>query len=260
MRITPIIILSFLSITGYSQIKSQEYAGDYPFIYRIINENHNPKSLSMNYIKEIIIKGSIWPEFKILFIKKYDSQGNLLKAKSKPLTLKSKLLRPWYWITTPLRHKYAPPMISEIDSTSLGHINYIKYGTTQENYYYNQNMQLIRINVDYNGGFSTLPKIKEVLLDYDVVNNLTLEKIIWIAGDSSIARHYYIDNQIVKSIATKYYFENIQLSENEYTWRIAENPRIETFQYNYLPTGLLDYIKIIDEQKQSSRQILFEYK
>ena len=200
MRKIPFIVLIFLSLSGYSQIKSQEYSGDYPFIYRIINENQNPKQLSTNNINEIIIKGYIWPEFKVLIKKKYDSQGNLIKAKSKPLTLKSKLMRPWYWLTSPFRHKYTTPTISEIDSTSSGQVVHIRYGSTQEDYTYNQIGQLIRIIVDYTGGFSTNPKIRSVFLEYDSLNNLTLEKISWLAGDSSITSHYYFKNQIIKSV------------------------------------------------------------
>jgi hypothetical protein len=185
----------------------------------------------------------------------------LIKEKSKATTFKSKLLAPWYWLTNPLRRKYSQPEISEIDSTLTRQINYIKYGRIQERYSYNRNGKLTTINFEYNNGdFSTAPKLKKINLDYDSESNLTMEKVEWIAGDSSITRHYYLQNLISRSVVTKYYFENIQLSETEYTWRLAEKPKIETFEYSYLPTGLLDLINIFYENQSIARQITFEYK
>jgi len=253
------IILSLILNVGYSQIVSRMYFGDYPFINRIIESNLNPKIISENHIEKVTIKGNIYEESKIYLIKYYNPEGELIKTKGKPVTFKSKLLAPVNWFTKPFKRKTTQPNISEIDSTKTGKISRIKYDGTVEQYSYNSNGNLTKVTIDYQG-FSTAPKIKEIYLGYDSNENLNNEKVVWVAGESSITTHYYQQNQISRSNVTKYYFENIKLSKTEYTWRIADKPKIESFEYIYLPTGLLDYIKITDENQNTTRQLIFEYK
>ena len=255
-----VLFLSLIVSSVHSQITSRLYFGDYPFFYRALDSNLISENIHRNTITKVEIKGSLWSQSKIYWVKTFDSNGFLIKERAKPTRLKYKLLAPWFWVTKPIRRSYTIPEISEIDSTNTGQINYIKYSGIKESYLYDDNGKLINIFIDYNGRISTAPRIKEIKLDYDSQNNLILEKVIWLAGDSTITRHHYNGNKISKSVVIRYYFENIQLSKTEYTWRLVEKPLIEEFDYIYLTTGLLDEIKIINKNDNIARQIKFKYK
>lgn len=254
-----VILLSLIASSVHSQITSRLYFGDYPFFYRALDSNLISENISRNKITKVEIKGSLWSKSKIYWVKTFDSNGFLIKERVKPTTLKYKLLAPWFWATKPIRRSYTIPEISEIDSTNTGQINYIKYSEIKESYLYDDNGRLINIFIDYNSEISTARRIKEIKLDYDSKNNLILEKVIWLAGDSAITRHHYESNKISKSVVNRYYFENIQLSKTEYTWRLVEKPIIEEFVYIYLTTGLLDEIKIINKNDNSARHLKFKY-
>lgn len=254
-----ILFLSLIAYSAHSQITSRLYFGDYPFYYRVLNSNLTPESISINKITRVEIKGRLWSQSKIYWVKTFDSNGFIIKERAKPTTLKNKLLAPWFWVTKTIRRSYTIPEISEIDSTNTGQINYVKYSGIKESYLYDDNGRLINIVIDYNEGTSTARRIREIKLDYDFKNNLILEKVIWLAGDSTITRHNYEGNKISKSVVNRYYFENIQLTKTEYTWRLAEKPLIEEFDYIYLTTGLLDEIKILNKNDNTTRQIKFKY-
>jgi hypothetical protein len=259
MKILFILTLNISTLTGYSQIVSQLYFGDYPFFNRIIDLNLNQESITRNDVRKVDIKGNLYKEFKIHCIKTFNLQGKIISTKFKNTSFSSKIYSRWYWLTSPLRRHNTLPEITEIDSTNTGQINSIKYNGTIEKYSYNQNGKITKVQLDYQG-FSTAPRIKEIYSDYDSDNNVILEKVVWLAGDSTISKHEFQNNFLVKTTWVHYYLEEVQLSDNQFTWRIVDKPKVEIFEYNYLKTGLLDCIRIKDENSIQNRLIKFEYR